>query len=67
MYWFCENNDVFLYVGHNGGEQFISCYKLEHFNMNAISLLMGCSSGLLKRKGYYQSTGLANSYMIAQR
>ena len=60
-----ENNDVFLYVGHNGGEEFVSCSKIETFDIRSITFLMGCSSGLLKKKGEFQSNGITNYYMIA--
>ena len=60
-----EQNDVFLYVGHNGGEEFVNCSKLETFSVSAAVFLMGCSSGLLKKKGRFQSNGVANYYMIA--
>ncbi|ETO22911.1 caspase-like cysteine protease [Reticulomyxa filosa] len=60
-----ENNEVLLYVGHNGGEKFISCQKIESLNIQSVTFLMGCSSGHLKANGIYQSQGLPNSYMIA--
>merc|ERR1712228_402563 len=60
-----EQNYVFLYVGHNGGEQYVNCSKLESFSIKAIAFLMGCSSGLLKKRGHFQSDGIANYYMIA--
>ena len=60
-----EKNDVFLYVGHNGGEEFVNCRKLQSFNIKSITFLMGCSSGLLKKKGNFQSNGITNYYMIA--
>lgn len=60
-----EQNDVFLYVGHNGGEEFMKCTKLETLSVKAVVFLMGCSSGLLKKKGRYQSNGIANYYMTA--
>jgi len=60
-----EKHDVFLYVGHNGGEEFVNYAKLETFNIKSITFLMGCSSGLLRKKGEFQSNGITNYYMIA--
>ena len=60
-----ENNDVFLYVGHNGGEEFVSCSVLATLSVRAITFLMGCSSGLLRKKGHFVAKGIANYYLVA--
>ena len=70
MHFFNELNNsynkVFLYIGHNGGEQYISLNKLKKYNTsNKIILLMGCSSGLLKSHGIYYPNGISNSYIIS--
>jgi len=57
--------EVFLYVGHNGGQRFFETHELETVYASALVLLMGCSSGALSGRGVFAPTGVVNSYMVA--
>ena len=57
--------DVFLYSGHDGGEQFVRVQQLHDVAVRAVSILMGCSSGKQRLQGEFESTGTASKYLAA--
>ena len=59
-----RDRDMFVYCGHSNGSKFLSGCEIRRINVRAIALLMGCSSGLLKHKGCYDSTGIVKDYLI---
>lgn len=61
---FLENSDFLAYIGHGGGEQFISNTKLKMLQKCASVFLAGCSSGNLVRNGVFEPYGLVHSYLI---
>ena len=60
-----QDNDVFLYVGHSGGEQFFNNRRVENLSINSAVLLMGCSSAAPRVEGEYCPNGISLSYLSA--
>ena len=60
-----QESDIFLYVGHSGGEQFFNNRKVENLSVNSTVLLMGCSSASPRVEGDYSPNGIALSYLSA--
>ncbi|CAN6674595.1 hypothetical protein TRVA0_057S00716 [Trichomonascus vanleenenianus] len=60
-----EHNDMYIYMGHGGGEQYIRSAKVKSLKKCAPTLLLGCSSGALESAGDYDSWGTPVNYMIA--
>lgn len=60
-----ENANLFIYIGHGGGEQYVRNSKLKKLPKCAPSLLLGCSSGSLKDNGQLEPNGTVFSYLIA--
>ncbi|KAJ1976970.1 separin protein [Dimargaris verticillata] len=58
-------HDIYLYFGHSGGEQYIKGLKVRALPRCAVSLLFGCSSGLLKSVGEFDPYGTSLNYLIA--
>ncbi|CAG8517252.1 7668_t:CDS:10 [Paraglomus occultum] len=59
------NYDLYIYFGHNSGEQYISSHRIRQLDRCAVSLLIGCSSGHLQPAGEFDPSGVALSYMMA--
>ncbi|KAJ3124301.1 hypothetical protein HK098_001213 [Nowakowskiella sp. JEL0407] len=59
-----QNNDVFLYFGHQGGEKYIGGHKIRKLDSCAVTLLMGCSSGHLNVSGEFDASGTPLHYLI---
>ncbi|CAG8631184.1 23020_t:CDS:10, partial [Cetraspora pellucida] len=59
------NNDLYIYVGHGTGEQYIRSNRIRALERCAVTLLFGCSSGYLCNGGEFDPSGTALSYMIA--
>ncbi|BFZ60702.1 separin protein [Saitoella coloradoensis] len=57
--------DIFIYMGHGSGEQYLRSAALNRLKKCAVTLLMGCSSGELKEAGDFEPSGTALSYVIA--
>lgn len=53
------------YFGHSGGEAFIRGHAVRQVKHCAVSLLMGCSSGLMKPVGQYDPYGNVINYLLA--
>ena len=62
---YLENRDVFLYFGHGSGGQYIRSRTIKKLKRCAVSLLMGCSSGMLNEAGEYEPYGKPLDYMLA--
>ncbi|ORX47305.1 hypothetical protein BCR36DRAFT_398516 [Piromyces finnis] len=63
-----SNYQLFMYFGHGGGECYIKGRTIRNHNKEkcAVTLLMGCSSGLLKSSGAYDPTGNSINYLLGQ-
>ncbi|KAJ1569123.1 hypothetical protein HK096_004134 [Nowakowskiella sp. JEL0078] len=60
-----KSNDIFLYFGHGGGESYIKGHTIRKLEKCAVTLLMGCSSGLLNSCGEFDAIGTPLHYLIA--
>jgi separase len=60
-----ETHDVFLYFGHGSGAQYIRSRTIKKLDKCAITLLMGCSSGVLSEAGEFEPYGTPINYMQA--
>jgi separase len=60
-----EKSELFMYFGHGGGEAFISQHQLSSLTNVPVTLLFGCSSGLLKPDGEFDPDGIALEYLKA--
>jgi hypothetical protein len=58
------DSNLFVYIGHGGGEQFIRSTTLKKRNKIAPSLLLGCSSAALKSNNLLEPSGTVHSYLI---
>jgi len=61
-----ERKDLFVYCGHGDGSRFISADSLHRLPRCSVSVLMGCSSGALKRVGGLAPSGMALSCLNAR-
>ena len=59
-----ETKDLLLYCGHSSGEQYIRGDSIKDLNIRAVTLLIGCSSGMLRPLGQYEPQGIAVQYLI---
>ncbi|KAF9120925.1 hypothetical protein BGW39_010986, partial [Mortierella sp. 14UC] len=60
-----SKNDLYIYFGHSGGEQYIKPTQIRKLGHCAVSILLGCSSGLLRGSGEFDPTGNVMNYMLA--
>ncbi|KAG0297543.1 hypothetical protein BGZ96_005851 [Linnemannia gamsii] len=60
-----SKNDLYIYFGHSGGEQYIKSTQIRKLGHCAVSILLGCSSGLLRGSGEFDPTGNVMNYMLA--
>lgn len=60
-----SSNDLLLYFGHSGGEQYIRSNQLRELTSCSTTMLWGCSSGLLRDQGEFDRTGTAYNYFMA--
>ncbi|KAF9110810.1 hypothetical protein BGX27_005860, partial [Mortierella sp. AM989] len=60
-----SKNDLYIYFGHSGGEQYIKSTQIRQLGHCAVSLLLGCSSGSLRSEGEFDPTGNAMNYLLA--
>ncbi|ORX84693.1 hypothetical protein BCR32DRAFT_230247 [Anaeromyces robustus] len=63
-----KNYQLLMYFGHGGGECYIKGRTIRNNIKSkcAVTLLMGCSSGLLKTSGDYDPTGNSINYILGQ-
>ncbi|GAA5908652.1 hypothetical protein JCM5296_006001 [Sporobolomyces johnsonii] len=57
--------ELFLYFGHGGAEQYVRSQTIRHLPRCAVTMLWGCSSGLLKDQGDFDPVGTPYHYMVA--
>lgn len=60
-----ETHDIFLYLGHGSGSQYIRSRTIRNLEHCAIALLMGCSSGVLTEAGDFEPFGTPMNYIRA--
>eukprot|EP00198_Chlamydomonas_reinhardtii_P000240 XP_001689575.1 separase, cell cycle protease [Chlamydomonas reinhardtii] len=59
------NHEVFLFLGHGSGEQYLPLPALRKLQRCAAAVLMGCSSGRLRLHGAYDPAGAVVAYAVA--
>ena len=61
-----QGKDAFVYCGHGSGSKYLSIDEIEKLRVRAVPVLLGCSSGQLRRLGRsVDPLGAAQSYLIA--
>ncbi|KAL8218762.1 hypothetical protein R6Q57_022135 [Mikania cordata] len=60
-----KNHDLFIYLGHGSGVQYIPGGEIQKLERCAATLLMGCSSGSLSLNGSYTPKGAPLYYLFA--
>ena len=60
-----SSNDLLMYFGHSGAEQFVRPQALKRLQSCAVTMLWGCSSGVLLEHGEFDRTGTPFNYMMA--
>ncbi|KAK9488080.1 peptidase family C50-domain-containing protein [Lipomyces starkeyi] len=60
-----SSNDIVLYFGHGGGEQYIRPSLIKSLDKCAATFLLGCSSGALHSSGNFEPWGTPMNYLIA--
>lgn len=59
----CLKGNLFVYMGHGGGEQYVRSKTIKKLDKVAPSLLLGCSSGSLKDDGFLDPYGTVLNYL----
>ncbi|XP_024626543.1 separase [Medicago truncatula] len=59
-----ESHDLFIYVGHGSGVQYIPIHEIQKLQQCGATFLMGCSSGSLTLYGSYAPHGVPLSYQL---
>ena len=60
-----QQGELFIYAGHNSGEEFEHRYHISRLPHCATSLMMGCCSVRLDENGVYEAQGFVSSYLAA--
>lgn len=60
-----EKGDIFVYMGHGSGQQYIRSAKIKSLKRCCCTVLLGCSSGVLTEAGDYDPWGTPVTYMSA--
>lgn len=60
-----SESELVMYFGHGGGEEFIRGHKVRSLRQCAVTMLWGCSSGLLRDQGDLDCTGTPYDYALA--
>ncbi|KAL6494538.1 hypothetical protein OROGR_031338 [Orobanche gracilis] len=60
-----KKHDLFIYLGHGSGMQYIPGHEIQKLDTCAATLLLGCSSGSLYLRGCYLPKGAPISYILA--
>ncbi|EGG06631.1 uncharacterized protein MELLADRAFT_36075, partial [Melampsora larici-populina 98AG31] len=58
-------SNLMLYFGHGGAEQYIRSINIKQLPRCAVTMLWGCSSGMLQDQGDFDPSGTPYAYMIA--
>lgn len=61
-----ESYDLFVYMGHGGGEKYCKGNEIAKLKECAVTLLMGCSSGVLYENGEYDPDGIVLNYILGK-
>ena len=61
---YVHDSNLFVYIGHGGGEQFIRSTTLKKMDKIAPSLLLGCSSAALHDNNFLEPYGTVYSYLV---
>jgi separase len=59
--------DIYMYFGHSAGQAFMRGTTVRQLPSCAVSLLMGCSSGVLEANGEFDPYGYVLNYLLAGR
>lgn len=59
-----RQSDIFLYIGHGSGAQYIRPRTIRALPSCAITFLFGCSSAKMTEHGAFESTGMPRAYML---
>lgn len=59
-----STSNLFIFVGHGGGEQYVRNREIKRYNRLAPSFLLGCSSASMKYYGKLEPTGVIYSYLL---
>lgn len=59
-----SSSNVFVYLGHGGGEQYARLKEIKKCNNIAPSFLLGCSSAAMKYYKNLEPTGTAYAYLV---
>jgi len=65
LYAALEQKDLFVYCGHGDGSKYVSAEVLQRLPRCAVAMLMGCSSGSLRRLGGLAPSGMPLGYLHA--
>lgn len=60
-----SDSELVMYFGHGGGEEYIRGHKVRALRKCAVTMLWGCSSGLLRDQGDLDCTGTPYDYALA--
>jgi tetratricopeptide (TPR) repeat protein len=63
LYAALEHKDLFVYCGHGDGSKYVSADRLQRLPRCSVAMLMGCSSGALRRLGGLAPSGMPLSYL----
>lgn len=62
-----RSRDIYMYFGHSAGQAFMRGGTVRQLPKCAVSLLMGCSSGVLEANGEFDPHGYVLNYLLAGR
>ncbi|KAF1798299.1 peptidase family C50-domain-containing protein [Mucor lusitanicus] len=60
-----QSRDIYMYFGHSAGQAFMRGTTVRQLPNCAVSLLMGCSSGIMEAHGEFDLNGYVLNYMLA--
>ncbi|GMK55720.1 hypothetical protein CspeluHIS016_0207760 [Cutaneotrichosporon spelunceum] len=60
-----SDSELVMYFGHGGGEEYLRGHKVRALKRCAVTMLWGCSSGLLREQGDLDPTGTPHDYLLA--
>ncbi|KAG0140745.1 hypothetical protein CROQUDRAFT_99682 [Cronartium quercuum f. sp. fusiforme G11] len=58
-------SNLMLYFGHGGAEQYIRSITIKQLPRCAVTMLWGCSSGMLQDQGDFDPAGTPYAYLLA--
>lgn len=59
-----SNSNLFIYLGHGGGEQYVRTREIKKLSEISTSLLIGCSSAVVRSKDNLSPTSTMYSYLM---